>query len=443
MKQFCVAVLERVFKLEANATNVRTECVAGLTTFMAMAYILFVVPQMLSTTGIPQETAVVATILVTVTASVIMGLWANLPVAVAPGIGLTVFFSYYVCGVMGLHWTVALGAVFISGIVFLLLTITRLRQHIIQAVPPKLKRGIVVGIGMFIAFIGLQNAGIVVKDPSTGVSLGNMLRPEPVLTCVGLIFTTALMARGVSANMLIGILFTTVLGMALGVCPAPTSLDAVMRWQWPDLSATFLQLDLAGAFQYGLFSIIFTFTIVELFDNIGVLIGVTKKAGLIDAQGQIKNVDRALITDSLATMLSGLVGTPTATSYLESAAGAAQGGRTGLTAIVVALLFSACLIFAPLVNFVPSFATAIALILVGAMMMTEVSEINFTDITEGFPAFMIIIMMPLTYSIANGFGFGFVSYVCIKTLTGRIRETNIIMWVITVLFLINFAIRGH
>lgn len=391
--------------------------------------------------GIPREAAVVATILVTVASSVLMGLWANLPVAVAPGIGLSAFFSYYVCGTMGLHWSVALGAVFISGMVFLLLTVTRLRQQIIQAVPTNLKRGIVVGIGLFIALIGLQNAGIVIKDPNTGLALGNMLQPETVLASVGLIVTVVLMVRGVAGNMLIGIVFTSVLGMVFGVCPVPTGLDSVMRLQWPDLSATFLQMDLAGAFQYGLVSIVFTFIIVELFDNIGVLIGVTKKAGLIDAQGQIKNVDRALITDSVATMLSGIVGTPTATSYLESAAGAAQGGRTGLTAIVVALLFSACLVFAPLVSFVPSFATAIALILVGAMMMSEVTEIDFLDITEGFPAFMIIVMMPFTYSIASGFGF--VSYVGVKALSGRIRETNAIMWIISGLFAINFAIRGH
>lgn len=443
MKQICTAFLERLFKLQANGTTVRTECVAGLTTFMTMAYILFVVPQMLASTGIPHEAAVVATILVTVSASVLMGLWANLPVAVAPGIGISAFFSYYVCGTMGLHWKVALGAVFVSGVVFFLLTVTHLRQLIIQAVPPNLKRGIVVGIGLFITLIGLQNAGIVIKDPSTGLGLGNMLQAEAVLACVGLLFTVALVAHGVTGNMLIGIAFTSVLGMVLGVCPVPTGLDSVLRLQLPDLSGTFLQMDLAGAFQYGLGSIVFTFTLVELFDNIGVLIGVTKKAGLIDAQGQIKNIDRALMTDSAATMLSAIVGTPTATSYLESAAGAAQGGRTGLTAIVVALLFSVCLFFAPLVSFVPSFATAIALILVGVMMMSEVLEIDFKDITEVFPAFMIIVMMPFTYSIASGFGFGFVSYVGVKALSGRIRETNIIMWIISGLFLLNFAIRGH
>ncbi|MFR7887394.1 MAG: NCS2 family permease [Bilophila wadsworthia] len=376
-------ILERVFKLSEKGTTVKTEILAGLTTFVAMAYIIFVNPSILADAGIPKEAAIAATVWSAVIGSAAMGLWANFPVAVAPGMGLNAFFAYYVCGVLGLHWTVALGAVFFSGIVFLLLTVTHVRQLLIDAVPMNLKYAIVVGIGMFIAFIGLQNAGIVVKNDATVVALGHVTQPGPLLACCGLMLTAGLMARNVQGSLLIGILVTAVLGMVFGVSPAFRDRQ---RYEFllPSLAPTLMQLDIMGALKYGIISIIFTFTIVELFDNMGTLIGLSRKARLMDDKGHIENLDKALVTDSVGTVVSSFLGTSTVTSYVESAAGISQGGRTGLTALTVAVLFAASLVFAPLIGLVPAFATAPALLIVGALMMMEVMNTTFNDFTEGF-----------------------------------------------------------
>lgn len=436
------SLLERLFKLHAKGTTVKTEILAGLTTYVAMAYIIFVNPNILSDAGIPKEAAIAATIWSAVIGSTVMGLWANFPIALAPGMGLNAFFAYYVCGVLGLHWTVALGAVFFSGIVFLVLTLTRIRQALIDAVPMNLKYAIVVGIGMFIAFIGLQNAGIVIKNDATLVGLGHVTQPGPLLSCCGLLITAGLMARNVQGSLIIGILTTTVLCMIFGVSAVPTGIDSIISLSLPSLAPTFMQLDILGALEYGIVSIIFTFTIVELFDDMGSLIALSRKANLMDERGHIENLDKAMVTNSLITILSGFLGTSTVTNYVESAAGISQGGRTGLTALTVAVLFAVSLIFTPLIGLVPPFATAPALLLVGALMIMEAKHIDFNDFTEGFPAFMTIIMMPLTYSIASGFGFGFVSYAAVKLLAGRAREVNLFMWIITALFFINFAMRS-
>ncbi len=435
-------ILERIFKLSAKGTTVKTEIIAGLTTFVAMAYIIFVNPSILADAGIPKEAAIAATIWSAVIGSTLMGLWANFPVALAPGMGLNAFFAYYVCGVVGLHWTVALGAVFFSGIIFLILTVTHIRQLIIDAVPMNLKYAIVVGIGMFIAFIGLQNAQIVIKNDATLVTLGHLASPASLLACIGLIITAGLMARRIQGSLLIGVLVTTILGMACGAAPLPSGIDSIISFNLPSLAPTFMQLDIMGALKYGIVSIVFTFTIVELFDNMGTLIGLSRKAGLMDDNGHIENLDRALTTDSVGIIISSALGTSTVTSFVESAAGVSQGGRTGLTAVTVAVLFAVSLVFAPLIGLVPAFATAPALLIVGALMMMEVTNIDFQDFTEGFPAFMTIIMMPLTYSIASGFGFGFVSYAAVKLLSGRAREVSLFMWIITAMFLINFFMRG-
>lgn len=435
-------IVERFFKLQEKGTTVKTEVLAGLTTFVAMGYIIFVNPSILADAGIPKEAAIAATIWATVIATTLMGLWANFPVGVAPGMGLNAFFAYYVCGVMGLHWTVALGAVFISGMVFLLLTVTRARQMIIDAVPMNLKSSIVVGIGLFIAFIGLKGAGIVVKHDATLVTLGTVTAPGPLLACLGLLVTGALMAFKVQGSMLIGVVLTTVAGMLVGACPAPESLGAMVSMNVPSLAPIFLKLDIMGALNYGLISIIFSFTIVELFDNMGTLIGLSRKAGMMDEKGHIENLDKALMTDSVGTLASSLLGTSTVTSYVEGAAGIAQGGRTGLTALVIALLFALSLFFAPFIGLVPAFATAPALLIVGSLMMMEVVHINFTDPTEGIPAFLTIIMMPLTYSIASGFAFGFVAYAALKLFSGRYREVSPVMWVVCIVFIINFIMHG-
>jgi adenine/guanine/hypoxanthine permease len=436
-------LLDTIFKLTKKGTDVKTELLAGLTTFVALAYIIFVNPNILADAGIPKEAAIAATIYATAVATLLMGLWANFPVAVAPGMGLNAFFAYYVVGVLHLPWQVALGAVFFSGLLFLILTMGGIRQAIIKAVPMNLKCAIGVGIGLFIAFIGLKNAGIIIADRATFVAVGNLTAPQPLLACMGLIFTAVLMARNIKGSILIGILGTTFLGMVLGVVPAPKGLQDIMSLSLPSLSPTLFELDILGAWEFGLFSIIFTFTIVELFDNMGTLIGLTRKAKLMNDKGEIENLDKALTTDAVGTVVSAVFGTSTVTSYIESAAGIAEGGKTGLTAVTVALLFLVALIFSPLIGLVPGFATAPALVLVGALMIGEISHVKFDDITEGLPAFLTIIMMPLTFSIANGFAFGFVSYTFLKTLGGRAKEVSSFMWLITLAFLINFYMRLH
>ncbi len=443
-------VLEKLFKLSAKNTTVKTELLAGLTTFVAMGYIIFVNPNILAEAGIPKEAAIAATVWSAFFSSMLMGLWANFPVAVAPGMGLNAFFTYTVVLGMGLPWQTALGAVFISGIVFLLLTLGGIRQAIIKAVPMNLKYAIGVGIGIFIAFVGLKESGIVIASPATFVQAGHigsikfeMGQPAPLLTLVGLMVTGAMMARQIKCALLLGILFTTVLGMVCGATPYPTGISSIVSANVPSLSQTFMAMDIMGALEYGVVAIIFTFTVVELFDNMGTLIGLTRKAGLMRSDGSIENLDRALTSDAIGTMASAVVGTSTVTSYVESAAGVAAGGRTGLTAITAAALFVISLFFAPLVGLVPGFATAPALIVVGALMMSEVVHVRFDDVTEAIPAFLTIVMMPLTYSIANGFAFGFTSYVLLKLLSGKIKDINWVMGLIGLVFMINFVIRLH
>ncbi|WP_371372451.1 NCS2 family permease [Sporomusa aerivorans] len=436
-------LLERMFKLSQKQTDVKTEMLAGLTTFVALAYIIFVNPNILADAGIPKEAAIASTIWATALATTLMAVWANFPIAVAPGMGLNAFFAYYVVGVLNLSWQVALGAVFFSGILFLILTLGGIRQAIIKSVPLNLKCAIGVGIGLFIAFIGLKNAGIIIADKATFVTVGHLTAKEPLLACFGLIFTAVLMARNVKGSMLIGIITTTILGMLVGAVPVPKGINDIISFNIPSMTPTFMQLDLVGAWQFGIFSIIFTFTIVELFDNMGTLIGLTRKAKLMNEKGEIENLDKALTTDAVGTLSSAVFGTSTVTSYVESAAGIAEGGKTGLTALTVAGLFIVSLLFAPLIGLVPGFATAPALILVGALMMAEITHVSFTDFTDGFPAFMTIIMMPLTFSIANGFAFGFVSYTFVKVLSGRAKEVSLIMWLVSLAFLANFYMRLH
>lgn len=434
--------LDRFFKITDKGSNVRTEIVAGITTFVALSYIIFVNPNILADAGVPKEAAIASTIWIAALASMMMGIFANYPVALAPGMGLNAFFAYYVCGILGLHWTVALGAVFFSGVLFLILTIGGIRQAIINCVPANLKFAIGVGIGLFIAFIGLKGTGIIIADPATFITLGHVTQPTTALSLFGLLFTGGLMALNVQGALLIGILVTTILSMIMGLSPMPSSFGDVISTSVPSLSSTLGELDIMGAWHYGIVSIIFTFTVVELFDNMGTLIGLTQKANLVDKDGNIENLDRALTTDAIGTIFSSIFGTSTVTSYIESAAGIAAGGKTGLTAVVVALLFVVSLLFAPLIGLVPAFATAPALILVGAMMMNGIKQVEFADFTDGFPAFLTIIMMPMTSSIANGFAFGFVSYVVMKTIGGKIREIHPVMWLVSIAFLINLMMRS-
>lgn len=433
---------ERYFKVREKRTTIRTELLAGCTTFIAMAYILFVNPNILADAGIPKEAAIASTIWIAALGSIAMGLFANYPVALAPGMGLNAFFAYYVCGVLGLHWTVALGAVFFSGILFLILTVGGIRQAIINAVPRDLKLAISVGIGLFIAFIGLKGTGLIVENSATYVSLGHITAPTTLLALFGLLFTAALMARNIHGSILIGIFVTTLLAILFGLTPGPQSYADIISTSLPHMGETFGKLDFIGAWNYGLLSIIFTFTVVELFDNMGTLIGLTTKAKMVRPDGQIENIDRALTTDAVGTMVSAVFGTSTVTSYIESAAGIAVGGRTGITAIAAGVLFLSALFFTPLIGLVPAFATAPALILVGALLMSEVGKINFTDFTDALPAFLTIIMMPLTSSIANGFAFGFISYTIMKIVSGQYKKVSWIMYLVSVAFLINLALRS-
>ena len=434
--------VERYFKVQEKGSSVRTELLAGLTTFIAMAYILFVNPNILADAGIPKDAAIASTIWIAALASLAMGVFANYPVALAPGMGLNAFFAYYVCGVLGLHWTVALGAVFFSGVLFLILTVGGIRQAIINAVPRDLKLAISVGIGLFIAFIGLKGTGLIVENSATYVALGHVTAPTTLLSLFGLLFTAALMARNIHGAILIGIFVTTILAMAFGMTPAPQGFGDIISTSLPHMGATFGQLDLAGAWNYGLVSIIFTFTVVELFDNMGTLIGLTTKAKMVKPDGHIENIDKALTTDAVGTMVSAVFGTSTVTSYIESAAGIASGGRTGLTAVAAGMLFLTALLFTPLIGLVPAFATAPALILVGALLMSEVGKIDFSDFTNALPAFLTIIMMPLTSSIANGFAFGFISYTVMKLFAGQYKKISWIMYLVSIAFLINLALRS-
>lgn len=432
-------LLERLFRLRENGTSVRQEFFGGLTSFMACCYLIFVIPSMLADAGMDRTAVTGAVVLTTIVVTLIMGLWANYPVVVAPGLGITAFFAYYVCGPAGFTWQAGLGAVLVSGMVFFLLTVTRIRQWIVDSVPKDLKYAIVVGIGTFIAFIGFKNCGIVVSNESTSVALGDLTDPKVLLALFGFFLTAVLNVMGIRAAMIVGILATTALGVVTGHVSLPEG--SWLSTGFPDISKTFFQLDLPGALSHGLSTIIFTLTMVDLFDNMGVLIGVARKAGLMKDDGSIRNLDRAFISDSIGTMLSSVFGTTTATSYLESAAGAVAGARTGLSSVFAAGFFVLALFFIPLIAIVPAFATAPILILVGAFMMQECVHIRFDRLDVAIPAFLTIVGMPLTYNIATGFGFGFVSYTVIAVLTGRAREVHPLMYIVSIAFAINFALR--
>ena len=432
-------LLERLFRLKEHGTSVRQEFFGGLTSFMACCYLIFVIPSMLADAGMDRTAVTGAVVLTTIVVTLIMGLWANYPVVVAPGLGITAFFAYYVCGPAGFSWQAGLGAVLVSGMVFFLLTVTRIRQWIVDSVPKDLKYAIVVGIGTFIAFIGFKNCGIVVSNESTSVALGDLTDPKVLLALFGFFLTAVLNVMGIRAAMIIGILATTALGVVTGHASLPEG--SWLSAGFPDISKTFFQLDLQGALSHGLFTIIFTLTMVDLFDNMGVLIGVARKAGLMKDDGSIRNLERAFISDSIGTMLSSVFGTTTATSYLESAAGAVAGARTGLSNVFAAGFGALALFFIPLIAIVPVYATAPILILVGAFMMQECVHIRFDRLEIAIPAFLTIVGMPLTYNIATGFGFGFVSYTIIAVLTGRAREVHPVMYIVSIAFAINFALR--
>lgn len=427
-------MLESYFRLKDHGTTVRIEVVAGLTTFLTMAYIVFVNPMILGDAGMDKGAVFVATCVASAIGTLVMGLYANYPLALAPGMGLNAYFTYGV--VKGLHysWEVALGAVFISGVLFMVLSVTRVREWIVDAIPQSQKMAISAGVGLFLGIIALKNAGIVVASPDTFVTLGNLKAPPTLLAIGGFLLMVALDARKVPGAIIIAILVTTIVGVASGVSPflGLASLP-------PSVAPTFLKLDIGGALDAGVLVIVFAFFFVDLFDNTGTLVGVAHRAGLIRKDGHIPRLLRVFVADSTATLAGSLLGTSTVTSYIESAAGVRAGGRTGLVGVVVAILFLLTLFFAPLAETVPAYATAPALLYVACLMARGLAEVNWEDVTEYAPAVVTAIAMPLTFSIANGIAFGFILYAAIKLLAGRTQEASPAVLVLGLLFLIRFV----
>lgn len=435
---------ERLFHLSEHNTTIKTEVLAGMTTFMSMAYIFVVNPAMLAETGMPADAAFAATVWASVLPTLFMAFAANLPIALAPGMGVNAFFTYTLVLDMGLPWQSALGAVFLSGLLFFSLAFTPVPRWIMNSVPQNLKLAIGAGIGLFIALIGFQGAGLVVADPDTLLTLGDMTSLPTALACLGLLLSAALMAFRVHGSILLGILAITALGIGLGGTPAPKHISDIISLDVPSVRATLFSLELLPVLKVSFLSVLFTMTMVDMFNAMGTVIGVSRKADMIetapDGTEQVRGLKRAMIADSGGTLLGGLLGSSPVTSYLESITGIAEGGRTGLTALTAALLFLICLLFAPVVHMVPGFATAPALILVGALMMQDIRHIDFSDITDALPAFLTVVSMPLTYSIVTGFGLGFISYTVLKTCTGRMREVSVVMWVVSACFALNFIL---
>jgi len=426
--------LETYFEFTRLGTNWRTEILAGVTTFLTMAYIVLVNPAILSEAGMPLAAVTAATCLSAAFASILMGVYARYPIALAPGMGLNAYFTYSVCLKMHVPWQTALGAVFLSGVIFLALTAGGIRQMILKAIPHELYAAVAGGIGLFIAFIGFQHAGLVVADQATLVGMGNLRSPVPALAMFGLILMVVLEARKVRGAILIGVLSTTALAWAFGLVhwtPAPGGFQS--------LSQTAFKLDIKGALNKSLLEIVFVFFFVELFDNLGTLVAVTKRAGLIEADHTIPRLSRILFADATATIFGSLTGTSTVTSYVESSAGVAAGGRSGVTAIVTGVLFLCAIGAAPFVSIVPAAATAPALILVGCMMLSTVSEIAWNDPLVAVPAFLTLVLIPFTYSIATGLGFGIISWAIIHLATGKFRRQDWLLYTLAALFLFRFV----
>ena len=428
-------MLDRFFHLTENGTTVRTEVIAGITTFLTMAYIMFVNPQILSAAGMDPGAVFAATCIASAIGTLVMGLYANYPLALAPGMGLNAYFTFGVVKGMGQPWQIALGAVFISGVLFLLLSVTKVREWIVDAIPMSQKLAISAGIGLFLGIISLKEAGIVVAHPETYVTLGNLKAAPALLAITGFVVMVALDARRVPGAIIIAILLTTFAGILLGASQMHGIVSAP-----PSLAPTFLELDIGGALSLGLVAIIFAFLFVDLFDNTGTLVGVAHRAGLIGKDGRIPRLERAFIADSTATMAGAVLGTSTVTSYIESAAGVKAGGRTGLVGVVVAALFLASLFLSPLAATVPAYATAPALLFVACIMTRGLAEVDWEDVTEYAPAVVTALAMPLTFSIANGIAFGFIAYAAVKILSGRFADASPAILLLAALFVLKFAV---
>lgn len=427
--------LENRFQIKAAGSDIKTEVLAGVTTFMTMAYIIFVNPNILSNAGMPLGPLMVATCLASSLATFCMAFLANYPIALAPGMGLNAFFAFGVVLGMGLSWQVALAAIFVEGVLFIILTMTKLRESVVNDIPKSLKIGISTGIGFFIVFIGLQNAGIIVRNDAVLVGLGNLKSPPVLLAFLGFFLMVALEARKIRGSILWGILTVSAVAMALGVVKTPEAIVSLP----PSLGPIFMKMDFSGLMSPNFWIVMFSFFFVDFFDTVGTLVGVTSRVGMLDAQGRLPRAREALLSDAIGTVAGAMLGTSTVTSYVESASGVEQGGRTGLTALVTAVLFMGALFFSPLVAVVPSCATAPALVMVGIFMMMELKELGFGDGTDLVPACVAIFVMPLSYSIAHGIEFGIVSFVVLKIITGRHRDVSPLMVGLALLFVAKEA----
>ncbi|MBY4896874.1 NCS2 family permease [Cupriavidus sp. AU9028] len=431
-------ILERLFRLREHETNVRTELLAGLTTFLTMAYIIFVNPTILADAGMPKDAVFVATCVAAALGTLIMGLYANYPIAMAPGMGLNAYFAYTVVQGMGYTWQIALGAVFVSGCLFLIVTLFRIRELIVKGIPYSIRVAITAGIGLFLAIIALKNAGIVAASPATLVTLGDLHQTPAVLAIVGFLVIVALDRLKVKGAILIGILLVTALGFVVG----GNTFQGIVSPP-PSIDPTLFKLDISGALSVGILNVVLVFFLVELFDATGTLMGVANRAGLL-REGKMDRLNKALMADSTAIMAGSFLGTSSTTAFIESASGVQAGGRTGLTAVTVAVLFLACLFIAPLAGAVPAYATAPALLYVSCLMLRELVEIEWNDVTEVVPAMLTALGMPFTYSIANGVAFGFITYAGLKLLTGRARDVPWMVWIIAAVFIFKFYyLPGH
>ena len=426
--------LQTAFGFNAAEHNIRVEVIAGITTVLTMAYILAVNPNIMSSTGMDKGALFTTTVLVSAFATMLMGLYAKMPFALAPGMGLNAFFAYSICQIMGYSRQFALTAVFIEGLIFILLTITNLREQIVNVIPDTLKRSIGVGIGLYIAFIGLQNAGIIINNDSTLVSLGNLSEPSVLLSIVGIVITSVLLVRKVKGGLLIGIVITALLGIPIGV----TKFDGILSTP-PSIAPIFCKLEWSQIFSTEMFTIVFALLFVDLFDTIGTLVGVSLRAGM-EKNGKIPRLKQAFMVDAVATTGGALMGSSTVTTYVESAAGVNEGGRTGLTAFVTGVCFLSALFFAPFFLAIPSAATAPVLLIVGVMMMVDVRKIDFDDFSESIPAFVCMICMPLSYSISDGIVLGHLSYVFINLCSGKFKKLSIGMYILAAFFLLKFII---
>ncbi len=433
---------EEYFDFAHYNTDMRTEILAGITTFMTMAYILFVNPAILSDAigkdAIPS--LVTATALSSGLATILMGLYAKKPFALAPGMGLNAYFTYGVVLGMGYSWQVALAAVFVEGLIFIALTLTKVRSAIIHAIPLSQKYAIGAGIGLFLTIIGMQDAGFVVDSPATLITFGaqNVAKPEFWLAIFGLFFAAILISRGIKGALLISILTTTVIGIALGITPAPDKLFAM-----PTLSHTFLQMDLKGLLSVGAIGVVFAFFMVDFFDTLGTVTGLSAKAGFLTKDGKVPDAEKVLLTDAIGTTVGAVLGTSTVTTYIESAAGIEEGGRTGMTALVTGALFLVVGLFiSPIASVIPAYATAPALIIVGYYMLSAIRGVDFSDPTEAIPAFLVLVTIPFTYSIADGIGMGFISYAVVKTLSGRYKEVHPLLYILAGIFILYFLYLG-